>query len=334
MATDYDIKIICDCREDFQSFSSEGFFNDHQDKGTFLAIESALCKAGYSCSIFGGVPQLIKALDENRTFENELFLNLSDGMSQQYSRTQVPILCDLLDVAYTGGGPFAVSLASNKHYAKQAAKETGAFIPKGMLLARGDEILSTEPIEHARCLVKPNSEGSSVGIFPESVCDGFESACRRASTMLKAFDEVLIEEYIEGYDATVFIVGNHSDVHINEVLVIEHHGKLFFDSEVVSIDDYVHGGTRSLPAKGILPSDVISLLEETSMRIATHMRTYDIARLDYRVTSEGVPYFLEINTVPAINRNSQAGAVCETLGIDLSAFLDALVSSATRRLSL
>lgn len=328
------VKIICDYRESFANYSNVGFFNDHQDFETFQAIEAALLKAGYNGSIFGGVKELLHAYEDGMLFQDVLFLNLSDGLSQRYSRVQVPIICDLLDVPYTGGDPFAVALASNKHYSKLAALNIGIPAPRGILVTPDDEPLWDQLPEASRFIVKPNSEGSSVGITQESVCESLSNARILALKMLDKFSTVLIEEYIPGYDATTFIVGNGGDMRIAESLIIEHHNKVLFEEEVISIDDYANHGTRSVPALDYLPKKTIKLMEDFSKKLAMRIGAYDFARIDYRVTPRGDVYFLEINTVPAIHRDSQAGAVCAMLGIDLSRFIEEIISVAVVRLKL
>ena len=104
-------KIICDYQENFKSVSQNGHINDHQDKETFENIQSALKQKGYDCEIFEGVPALLEAINRKVLYPDTIFLNLSDGMEQHYSRVQIPILCELLNVPQSGGNAFTVNAA-------------------------------------------------------------------------------------------------------------------------------------------------------------------------------------------------------------------------------
>ena len=125
------IEILCDYQENFESESNDGHINDHQTKETFIEIEKAIKLLGYPCEIFGGVPELLLAQNSKMDLKNKIFLNLSDGLSHQYSRVQIPILCDILGVKYSGGNPFTVALTSNKFYTKLAVEKMGVPVPWG-----------------------------------------------------------------------------------------------------------------------------------------------------------------------------------------------------------
>lgn len=164
-------KLICDYQENFESVSRDGHINDHQDQETFERILTAIRNTGYDCEIFEGVPALLSALNNKHSFSNTIFLNLSDGMSQQYSRTQIPILCELLNVPYSGGNAFAVALTSNKYYTKLAVEKLGVKTPKSILATKKNypDPLTLKTIQYP-VIVKPNAEGSSVGITDKSIC--------------------------------------------------------------------------------------------------------------------------------------------------------------------
>ena len=131
------ISIISDFRESFPTKDTNGktIFNDHPRKQSIEAVCHSLKNKGYDCSIFGGVPELTTAFANNEPIDkNAIYVNMSDGMTQPYSRVQIPILCDMLGIKYSGSGPFEVALMTNKHYTKLAVQEKGILCPQGMLI--------------------------------------------------------------------------------------------------------------------------------------------------------------------------------------------------------
>ena len=229
-------KILCDYSENFASKSELGLINDHQDQKTFEEINAAIKDCGYHCEIFGGVPELLQAYENQLTFnKNIIFINLSDGMDQKYSRVQIPVLCDMLHLQYSGGGTFEIALTSNKYYTSMALREYGIQTPKSILLTHMDNF--NIPFQ-GKYMVKPNSEGSSIGISQKSICKNKEIAKHQVCNLLSSYSEVLIEEYIPGYDVTCFIIGNE-DILLDEVLAIKHHNKLFFDNEVLGNEEHL-----------------------------------------------------------------------------------------------
>ncbi len=327
-------ELVCDYQEDFESFTSDGHINDHQDKETFQCLQKAIKESGYECDIFGGVPALLNSINHKTHFEDTIFLNLSDGMSQKYSRVQIPILCEILGAQYSGGNAFTVALTSNKYYTKLAVEKLGVKIPHGILVTKNNlpDNLTLKTL-HYPLIVKPNAEGSSIGITDKSICKTETELISLIKQMLQVFDEILIEEFIEGYDATDFIIGNKDDYLINEPMMALKNGKLIQRTDVMSYTDYIHRNNWYITPKGFIPEKCIEDLKRISILIAEHLETYDIARIDYRITKDNCIYFLEINTVPAIHQKSQAGAICEHLGITFNEFVNCWVTTVSHRIS-
>ncbi|MBO5494503.1 MAG: hypothetical protein J5964_02155 [Eubacterium sp.] len=321
--------IICDYNESFESKTEEGHINDHQTKDTFIKINDAINRLGYQSTIFGGVPELIKAYNNLISLEkNDIFINLSDGTDKKYSRVQVPLMCELLGIKYSGGGTFETALTSNKFYSSLAVKRQGLLAPENYLISRKEDL---KIVKDGKYIVKPNSEGSSIGIDDTSVSDNLKVIKDKTVNLLTSFSEVVIEEYIPGYDATCFVIGNEDSIILNEPLLIEHHNKLVFNSEVMGYREHVRKTRTFISCEGILPTYTIDSIRETSCRIKKLFNILDFCRIDYRITEDGNVYFLEINTVPAISEQSQVGVICDNLNISFDEFIEMIIITITER---
>lgn len=329
-----DIRIICDYQENFESKSNDGHINDHQTMETFTEIEKSIRALGYKCSIFGGVPELLKAQNSKQNLENKLFLNLSDGLSHLYSRVQIPILCDILGIKYSGGNAFTVALTSNKFYTKLAVEKIGVPIPWSILVTLNnlpdERTLKTIPYP---VIVKPNCEGSSVGIDSSSICHNLEQLQSKLFEMLKLYSEIIVEKFISGYDVTNFIIGNVGDFQLNQTLVALHDNELINNETVMSVNDYIELKNSYENAAHYISDLTNKKIMNYSQSIVSQLNIYDIARIDYKVTHDGEIYFLEVNTVPAIHKRTQAGAVCKTLHISFEEFLDIFIKCTANRLN-
>lgn len=327
------IEILCDYQENFESKSNDGHINDHQTKETFIEIEKSIRSLGYSCEIFGGVPELLRAQNLQINLKNRMFLNLSDGLNQQYSRVQIPILCDILGVKYSGGNPFTVALTSNKFYTKLAVEKIGIPVPWSILVTTDnlpdDRTLSVIPYP---VLIKPNCEGSSVGIDSSSICYNLKQLNSKISDMLQTYSEIIVEKFIAGYDITNFIIGNVGNYLLNQTLVALHDNKIIENEAIMSIDDYIGLKNSYENALYCISDSTNKKILDYTQSIVSHLNVYDIARIDYRVTKSGEIFFLEVNTVPAIHKRTQAGAVCKILDISFEQFLDVYVTSVDKRL--
>lgn len=321
-------KIICDYSENYESKTETGHVNDHQMRETFLAINDAARRLGYECEIFGGVPELLHAYNTNKQFPSDtIFINLSDGTNANYSRVQIPVLCDLIGLKYSGSGTFETALTSNKFYASLAVKTEGVLTPHSTLISHMDDFSA---IKNQKSIIKPNSEGSSIGITSDSVCFNKVEIIKQVKKLLIDFPEVLIEEYISGYDVTCFVIGNE-EICLNEVLVIKHHNKFLFDNEVLGYKDHLFQTRTFFPCSMVLPKQTEQLIQQISLRIKNILNIKDFCRIDFRVTPTQQIYFLEINTVPAISINSQVGVICKKLNISFDDFIDRIIKTVTNR---
>ncbi len=330
------IKIICDFREDFDNLSNgDIIFNDHPTRKSVEEICDILNASGYTCEILGGVNQLIDAYTQKIDLTQSLLINMSDGLIQPYSRIQVPMLCEMLNVNYSGSPIFAVSLMNNKHYSKLAVKEIDIKVPNGILINRLiDEYISLHSIKLPTfpLIVKPNTEGSSIGISDSSVCNNMHQFEVALNDLLN-FKEIVVEEYIPGYEITNLIIGNPGDYRFNEVILTSVYDKILFTQEVLGLREKSQKIRKQYSAYNFLDSDLCSKIQQTSCRIFEHIGARDIARIDYRVTKTGEIYFLEINSVPRISSTSECAIVCQTHNIPFKKVLLEYIDTIIKRIS-
>lgn len=330
------IALICDFRESFPTKDPQGnvLFNDHPRKKSVEDVCQTLVDMGYDCSIFGGVPELVKACaGEIPLDKNTIYINMSDGLTQSYSRVQIPILCEMLGIKYSGSGPFEVALMTNKHYTKLAVQEHGVLCPNGTVITKNDiNELSLQDL-HYPVMIKPNAEGSSVGITQDNVCFSCEKLVKRMRALFDEFAEIVIEDYIPGADATCFLLGNAEKYVLNEVLLVEHHNKLFFDREVIEMSDHSQKRTTYVMAENVLPSFVIEKIKMNTIIAANALNVRDIVRIDYRITKDNKVFFLEANTVPRVSDSSELGFICSSTNLNYPTILSQYVNSIITRIN-
>ena len=231
------IYIVGEYREQFPSKIDGHVFNPHPSYSSIIDVLNACIQKGYECTHFGGVKELVHAVEKQQKFEEEsLFLNMSDGINQSYCRLQAPILLEMLDVKYTGSTPFVVGLINNKYYTKLALKKfiiNDIKFPNDLCIMKND-LLS---IEQARrigypIIVKPNNDGFSIGIENNSITYDYAETINQISLLKKEYEEIIIENYIAGIDASVFLIGNNSNIVVNEIIVYKTYGTFFQEKNV------------------------------------------------------------------------------------------------------
>jgi len=141
---------------------------------------------------------------------------------------------------------------------------------------------------------------------------------------------VMVEEFIAGDEVTVGVVGNDPPavLGIMRVLPRERKGDFVYSLEVKR--DWERLVEYECPAR--LPQTVLAKITEFSLTTFQALGCRDFARLDFRVSPEGVPYFLEINPLPGLNpRSSDLPIMARRLGWTYQELVTAVVKAALKR---
>lgn len=326
------IKIIADCREDFKSIVFDKKYNDHTSRKSIYDILRAVKDLGYECDFFGGIQSLIDACHANKRFENTLFLNFSDGLTQKSRRIQSVVLLELLDANYSGSNPFVISMVNDKYFTKRMLyRELEMNISKDIFAPTWKSLNESPSIRKSitnldfPVIVKPNSEGSSVGITQQNICYDPESTLDVTQKLFNENMDVLIEKYISGYEITNLIIGNRDRVYLNEVIQIEYGGIEYFDHFVFGAEEKSNRKRRYT----VLEEDNVHIpveqIKKQSLLAMKILGLKDIARCDYRITSDGDIYFLEVNPLPVISVTSEVGAICAYHGLPFTDVINYLI---------
>lgn len=318
--------VVADYAESF----SGAMRQDHQSKQSIDCIIDIVKDMGYDCDYFGGVDQLMRAHLQNCEFEpDEVMLNFSDGLTQTYRLTQSAFLMELLEVPYSGHDPFALSLATNKHYSKMIVEGLGQCrVPEGCLITRDNP--SNDRLSHLPypCIVKPNLEGGSLGITQDSLVDNSQEAQLRANELLKEYREVLIEEFIQGIDITNLLIGNPGNFRINEGLSYFTNGSYFQGTFIRDFDAKANAicEKHSFEDAGLSPLS-IEKTKRTSEMIFEAIGSRDLARIDYRIDAEGNLVFLELNALPILEPGDPFSAIYKemTFGYMIANYVEAAI---------
>ena len=330
------VYVVCDYREQFDSRLTGVHFNPHPSYSNIEDLMNACSEQNIDCEYYGGIEQLIHDVDNKIKYDkNTLFLNYSDGLTQPHARLQAPVLLELMGVNYTGSSPFTVALMCNKYYAKMALSRIiidNLYFPHGILITKNmdKDILHNMNIQYP-AIIKPNNDGFSMGITSNSIVHEYSSVLKQIENLFSDYDEVLIEDYIAGMDASVFLMGNKDNLIINEIIVYKTYGSLYLENAVRGIDVKANKLSEKLVGTTILSSKLTEQLKFISRKIFSLLNARDIARIDYRITTDGKIYFIEINSCPVLAKHSDAEIVCESAGVTYSELIRLYIDIAQKR---
>ncbi len=227
---------------------------------------------------------------------------------------------DLHHIRYTGSGSKACRIAMDKNITKLIARSIGVKTPKWLLLRKDKNSgMVLEDNESPKFsypyVVKPSSEGSTFGL---SIVKQ-ESDLKEAISFASEFsDEILVEEYIQGRELTVGILGGKS---LPVLEIVPKHDLYDYECK------YTDGMSKFLvPAE--LPNSLERLISEDALKIYRAIGCRHYARVDFRMSLNGDFFMLEINTLPGMTASSLLPKAAKAAGLDFPKLLNTIIELA------
>ena len=226
---------------------------------------------------------------------------------------------DLIGMNHTSAPFYQMALAFNKRDTLSVVKEYGIPTATSFYMHQRDEIVTDKIIKKVGlpCFVKPNRAGSSFGISKvyeeENLKAAIEKACQED-------EEILIESFLDGTEVSVG--------------VIEYQGKLTVlpITEIVSENDFFdYEAKYEGKSQEITPARISAAEKEKVVSLAT--KVYQVLNMKGFSRSEfiivdGAPYFLEINTVPGMTKESLLPQQAKEASISLTDLFDNAIQMA------
>lgn len=228
-------------------------------------------------------------------------------------------LLELLHIPYTGSGVQCCSIAMDKNRTKELLKFQGILVPKGSLLKRNEtwsvsSILAEFPLP---IIVKPNSEGSTMGVT------FVNNEVQLKVGIIKAFsfgDELIIEELVQGIEISTPVLCGKP---LLPVEIEPNSGVYDFASK------YTIGATREIvPAR--LPNDLLEKCREVALKCHQILKCEGASRTDMILRNEDV-IVLEVNTLPGMTKTSLLPTSALASGIEFPDLCEQLLFDAMQR---
>ena len=251
--------------------------------GTGKAVMKACNELGYATTDFFFKKNFKKLLDALKK-QDIIFNALHGGVGEN---GKIQSWMNAHNIKYTGSGPKASALCMDKTKSKAVAKSLGVKTPEWELI----DNLSIKPKIQLPYVIKPNAEGSTMGI---SIIANESHTQRAMQNAFKYGKHVIVEKYIKGRELTIPIIGKNI-LPIVEVIPSND----FYDYEC----KYNKGMSQYVcPAK-------LSKKIEKKIRSNTELLFHKLGceiygRADYILDDLDTPYFLEMNTLPGLTETS------------------------------
>ena len=228
-------------------------------------------------------------------------------------------ILEILRIPYTGCGVMASSICMNKEYTKRILS-TCPDIPmaKSAFVRKGEDVYEKTKDLKYPLFTKPVSEGSSFGMTKVDKPEDLKAAYELA---VKYNDDVLIEEFIDGFFVTVGVLECEGEPFATEILEIRPKNEWYdFEAKYTSgMSDFI------VPAN--LSEDVTKHVKEVAVKAFETAGCRGVSRIDFMM-KDNIPYLLEINTSPGMTTVSDLPAQAKAMNIDYDNLVLLILNSA------
>jgi D-alanine-D-alanine ligase len=235
-------------------------------------------------------------------------------------------MCELLGLPYTGSGVLASALCIDKTRTSRLLAAGGLCVPEFEELPSGSEV-SGELVERLVAtyglplVVKPVREGSTIGL----TIAADEDAVASGVVLARRYDQrVLVQRFAAGVEVTVGVLAT-PELQVLPTLEITYENQVYdYDAK------YTEGKSHH-----IIPARITEPARRAAADVAG--RAFELlgcegmARIDLIVAEDGVPWVLEVNTVPGLTALSLLPDAARAAGISFSELCDRLVRHAAAR---
>jgi len=276
------------------------------------AVLGSLKKRGYEVTSC-----ILDSIDKNTIMEKisklkpeAIFIAMHGGAGED---GRIQRILEELKIPYTGSGPKASLDAMNKVRSKEIFIENGILTADYIAVDNGENKLLIN-FDNFPCVVKPVSQGSSVGLSIIRSKNELDDAIKEA---LKHDVQVMIASYISGKEVTV---GMLDDEPLPVLEIVPHRD--FYDFQAKYDDELT---------KYVVPAEIEDELSKKTQAMAKKAHNAlgcdYFSRVDLRISTDNKPYILEVNTIPGLTSHSLLPKAALEAGYDFCDLCEKILNS-------
>lgn len=300
-------------------------------ESTVDAVAEALRAYGHDVYLIEGNDAAYLKLLQRRL---DIVFNMCEGLRGESRESHIPSILEMLGIPYTGSGVLTLAMTLDKPLTKKVLSFHGIPTPKFRVYEPGDRVYG-RGLEFP-VFAKPAHEGSSMGITPNCRCEDLPQLRAQVERLWDLYKQpVLVEEYLPGQEFTVGILGNMKPVifpvmEINFDAIPKEHGRIYSRQFKTDWYDDVY---YLCPAP--ISPELESKIKDTAFKTYRILGCRDLARVDLRLDSKGVPNVLEVNPLPGMAPGfSDYPRIAEKGGWSYTELVNGILETALRRYNL
>jgi D-alanine-D-alanine ligase len=298
-------------------------------------VAEGLTAAGHEVALLAVHDDVGKLVQGLRDPVPDLVFNLMETFGKtQLGAVAVVGLLDLLGVRFVGGGPGEFYLQEDKGLTKKLLAFDGIRFPEFAVFPRGEAPVAIAGLRMP-LIVKPLRMDASIGIDAKAVVASEKDALKRVANIHeKIGDSALVEEYVEGREFHVGVLGNRDPVALPPIeidfsglpegapRILDHRAKWVKRSAEFK-------GTKCVVAD--VPEDLRARILSVATAAYRALRVRDYGRIDLRLTEGGDLYVIEVNASCWLEKSAEFAQAAAAAGLDHASLVNRIVEIALER---
>ncbi|MEA4877829.1 MAG: ATP-grasp domain-containing protein [Aminobacterium sp.] len=294
------IGITYNLRQEAQMGEPDDKYEEYDCLETVESLCTEVTRLGFQVFLFEQNEFLVQKLE---SVAPDFVLNIAEGLGNFRGReSQVPCILESLGIPFSGSDSTSLAIGLDKVLTTHVLRASNVPVPESYV------VRSTEDLDKARqlfsvskrCIVKPRWEGSSKGIFLDSVVNTPQKMEECIERVWKRYDQpAVVEAFLPGVEITAGVAGNSNPECIGMMTISPVNKTKTFLYSLEEKRNYLerirYNGPETISAN--LRQKVAKLAVEAFK--ALELR--DIARIDFRLDESGEPRVIDINPLPGLS---------------------------------
>lgn len=312
-----------------QQAACDDICEEYDSSETVDLIAASLEAEGHTVTMLGGGREFLGKIHQEKV---DFVFNIAEGRGTYRSReAQVPSILEMLNIPYSGSDPQCLAICLDKPLTKKLVALEGVSTPTWRVFNDRQEL---HEINRCRSLfpaiIKPAYEGSSKGIRLTSLVEDAKQANEVIECLLDKYHQpAMMERVILGDEVTVAVIGNSPPKVLGVMRILPRQKNDCFLYTLEVKRNYLELVDYECPAG--LEEKVLQRIQTASLKAFEALGCRDFARVDFRISAGGVPYFLEINPLPGLGTHSDLVIMAKKLGWTHRQLISAVLNAALER---
>lgn len=322
----------------FNSFNGERKedFAEYDEIPTINAIKTSLESFGFDVI---PIEADLDAFEKFRKERPDLVFNIAEGIGRGARESQIPMMLEMLGIPFTGSDSTTLAIALDKARTKEILSYYRIPTPRFRVFRDVKDTSKVSSISGLPRLkypifLKPLREGSSIGISVRSLVSNENELKKEVKEIIDRYKQpVLAEEYVDGREFTVALIGNKPEV----LPLIELDFSLLPNNapkfDCYEVKWYLDDDKIRCPAN--IDANLAKKINKIAVKTFKVLDCRDLCRIDIRLDDNGVPNVLDVNPLPGLTpdpkENSRFPKACYTAGMSYREIIGRILFSAIER---